>query len=125
MKITEENYKEFVPKEEQSLIYALLDDIEDVNKYTEDNLYIDWQDYHNEYSPERTDPCPDYYGYYTLRFEQQPYEIVGEQMTINDLDTALCILFSYNYLQNMGSEINNSIEERIKGISYEDVSTSN
>lgn len=109
MKITEENYKEFVPKEEQSLIYALLDDIEDVNKYTEDKLYIDWQDYHDKYSPERTDPCPDYYGYYTLRFEQQPYEIVGEQMTINDLDTALCILFSYNYLQNMGSEIKNSI----------------
>jgi len=110
MKVTKDNYKEIIPEKDQWLILALLDDaLVDVNKYTDDNLYIDWQDYHDEYSPERTDPCPDYYGYYTLRFEKQPDETIASQMTIDELDNALYVLFSYNYLQNIGSEINESI----------------
>ena len=109
MKVTRENYRQIVPKEEQNLLSVLFDDLDEINQYTEDILYIDWQDYHDEYSPERTDPCPDYYGYYTLRFENLPNETVGTVMTINDLDSTLCILFSYNYLLNMGSDINNNI----------------
>lgn len=109
MKVTKKNYKQFVPKDEHPLLSALFQDLEDVNQYTEDNLYIDWQDYHDEYSAERTDPCPDYYGTYTLRFEKKPNDNIGGHMTIDELDTAICILFNYNYLQNMGSDINNSI----------------
>jgi hypothetical protein len=110
MKITRENYKTIIPKKEQNLLKALLDDLDDINKYHNDNkLYIDWQEWHDEYSCERTDPCPDYYGYYSVKFENLPNETVGTVMTINDLDSTLCILFSYNYLQNMGSEINKSI----------------
>lgn len=110
MKITRENYKTIIPKKEQNLLKSLLDDLDDINKYHKDNkLYIDWQDYHDEYSCERTDPCPDFYGYYSLKFENLPNETVGTVMTINDLDSTLCILFSYNYLQNMGSDINNTI----------------
>ena len=110
MKITRENYKTIIPKKEQNVLKSLLDDLDDINKYHKDNkLYIDWQDYHDEYSCERTDPCPDFYGYYSVRFENLPNETVGTVMTINDLDSTLCILFSYNYLQNMGSDINNSI----------------
>lgn len=110
MKITRENYKTVIPKKEQNLLKSLLDDLDDINKYHNDNkLYIDWQDWHDEYSCERTDPCPDFYGYYSVRFENLPNETVGNVMTINDLDSTLCVLFSYNYLQNMGSDINNSI----------------
>lgn len=101
MKVTRENYRQIVPKEEQNLLSVLFDDLDEINQYTEDILYIDWQDYHDEYSCERTDPCPDFYGYYRIKFEKQPYESVGDVMTINELDNALCILFSYNYLQNM------------------------
>lgn len=109
MKINRENYKTVIPKKEQNLLKSLLDDLDDINKYHNDNkLYIDWQDWHDEYSCERTDPCPDFYGYYSVRFENLPNETVGNVMTINDLDSTLCILFSYNYLQNMGSEINES-----------------
>lgn len=99
MKITKENYKDFVPDKEQPLILALFEDLDNINNYTEDNLYIDWQDYHNEYSCERTDPCPDFYGCYTIRFERQTYETIGGEMTINDLDNALCVLYDYNKLQ--------------------------
>ena len=110
MKITKKNYKDIVPEHEQELINSLLEDLGDINKYhKKDKLYIDWQDYHDEYSCERTDPCPDFYGYYRIKFENLPYESVGDVMTIDELDSALCVLFSYNYLQNMGSEINNSI----------------
>ncbi len=101
MKITEENFKEVVPKEEQALLKALFKDLEDVNKYTKQKLYIDWQEWHDEYSPERTDPCPDYHGYYTLRFEELSQDVVGYQMTINELDSAICLLYSYNYLQTV------------------------
>lgn len=108
MKLTKKNFKKFVPKEEQSLISGLIDGLKDVNKYSDKKMYIDWQDYHDEYSPERVDPCPDYYGYYTLRFEGMEEETVGTVMTPNELDSAICILFSYNYLLNIGSEINDS-----------------
>lgn len=100
MKVTRENYRQIVPKEEQNLLSVLFDDLDEINQYTEDILYIDWQDYHDEYSPERTDPCPDYYGYYTLRFERVLYETVGSQMTIDELDNALCMLYCYNHFQN-------------------------
>lgn len=98
MRLTEGNFRNIIPVEEQLLFDSLLDDLDDINKYTEDILYVDWQDYHDEYSCERTDPCPDYYGYYTLRFENKPNETVGTVMTIQELDSALYILYSYNVL---------------------------
>lgn len=98
MEITKKNFKEIVPKEEQNRLSSLFDDLEDINKYGDMNLFIDWQDWHDEYYCERTDPCPDYYGYYTLRFEKMPYDTVGGVMTINELDSALFILYRYNYL---------------------------
>ena len=84
MRLTEGNFRNIIPVEEQLLFDSLLDDLDDINKYTEDILYVDWQDYHDEYSCERTDPCPDYYGYYTLRFENKPNETVGTVMTIQE-----------------------------------------
>lgn len=81
---------------DKKLLSALLVDVGEINHLCEDvNIYIDWQDYHNEYSPERTDPCPDYYGYYTIRCTKHPSEIIGVEMTINDLDVVLCTLCNF------------------------------
>lgn len=100
MRIDFENYIK-VPKKDQKLLYPLLIDIEDFNNKLDNlglekrKIYIDWQDWHNEYSPERVDPCPDFYGMYTLRFEENQLETVGEEMTIKELDEALCILVNF------------------------------
>lgn len=101
MKITIDNYKKIIPKENQSLMLGLLIDLEELNTELDDiqesyrKLYIDYITEHTEYSPERTDPCPDYYGMYKLVFEKNPYESVGTEMTIEELDSALCILINF------------------------------
>lgn len=101
MKLTFDNYEQYVPKKDWQLMNSLLIDIEELNQDLIDNnesfrqLYIDIQTDHNEYSAERTDPCPDYYGFYTLRFEKNEYETVGDEMTIEELDNALLILINF------------------------------
>ena len=54
MKLTKLNY-DIVPEKEQGLLLALLNDI-DGNDVMPRELEIHWQDWHDEYSPERTDP---------------------------------------------------------------------
>lgn len=61
----------------------------------EKHLYINYEDKHTEYSPERVDPCPDYYGCFTLRLESDPYEIIGDYMTLEGLDEAMLLLSNY------------------------------
>lgn len=97
MKLTYENYEQYVPKEDCQLMLALLIDLEELNSELESyrKLYIDIQDYHDEYSPERTDPCPDYYGMYRLYPENDPYNAIGTEMTIDNLDSALCLLINF------------------------------
>ena len=101
MKLTIENYKQYIPQEDQSLMEALLCDLLELNTELENKdepyckLYIDYITEHTEYSPERTDPCPDFYGMYRLVFEKDPYVTVGTEMTIEDLDNALCILINF------------------------------
>lgn len=98
MKLTKDNYKEYVPMEDQSLFEALLFDLEELNNLLADkgqkyrSLYIDIQTEHDDYSCERTDPCPDYYGYYRLYCDKNPYNQIGIEMTIDELDSALCLL---------------------------------
>lgn len=94
MRITQENYK-IVPEKEHNILKSILDDLDFINKskvYSKD-LYIEWQDYHNEWSPERVDPCPDYYGYYSLYFEDSDF-LVGVEMSLDELDSALCLLYN-------------------------------
>lgn len=94
MKVTEETLS-LLPEKEQGLAEALLKDIDEINQnYESSSIYLDWQDYHNEYSPERVDPCPDYYGMYTIRRERTK-EMLGTEMTINDMDISLCLLHNY------------------------------
>jgi hypothetical protein len=95
MKITEKNLDK-IPKEEQKLVKALLEDIREINYNTPsfNNIYLDWIDIHTEYSPERVDPCPDYYGMYRIR-RSLNNDVIGVEMTLEDLDTALCLLHNY------------------------------
>ena len=101
MKITIDNYKKLIPKKDQMLIHGLLLDLEELNTELDNvqepyrKLYIDYITEHTRYSPERTDPCPDYYGMYTLRFEKNQYEKVGTEMTIDELDNALYVLINF------------------------------
>ena len=97
MRVTYENIKTLpINDKEKGLLKALLLDIDDINKINfKSPIYIDWQDFHNEWSPERTDPCPDYYGYYTLKSEALEGEIIGVEMTLGMLDDTLCALSNY------------------------------
>lgn len=101
MKLTIDNYKELIPEENQLLIHGLILDLEELNNELENiqesyrKLYIDYITEHTDYSPERTDPCPDFYGMYRLVFEKNPYESVGTEMTIDELDSAMCILINF------------------------------
>jgi len=108
MKVTNENidsikyiYNYFNADNGKKVLKSLMIDLMELNQLLEDKgesykkLYIDYIDKHTEYSPERTDPCPDYYGMFRLRFENDPYETVGLEMTIDELDTILCALINF------------------------------
>ena len=96
MKVTIDNIKNIpISSQEQGLLKALLKDLKDINQKSKTELYIDWIDEHTDYSPERTDPCPDYYGMYVIRPVNTPFEFLGVEMTIEDLDMALCLLYNY------------------------------
>ena len=101
MKLTQENYKDYVPKKDQNLFDALLMDLLILNRLLVDQgdayrqLYFDIETNHTSYSPERTDPCPDYYGTFTLRFENDPSEKIGPNMDLDDLDTMICGLYNF------------------------------
>ena len=77
---------------DKGLLKALLIDLEEINHnlpLKASNISIDWIDIHNEYSPERVDPCPDYYGYYRL---WQGNKTLGVEMDLETLDYALAVL---------------------------------
>jgi len=94
MKITEENYT-VVPEKERMTLKELLTDLEFINHNSINKLFINWIDCHTEYSPERTDPCPDFYGMYELRLEDDPRESIGVEMTLDELDMVICTLSDF------------------------------
>ena len=86
MKITKDNLKEIKKINDKININYL------------ESLYIDIQDYHDdyeEYSPERLDPCPDYYGMFSLRFENDNYMIGDFIGRLDELDTILFTLVEF------------------------------
>ena len=108
MKVTKENIKDikyifdyYNIENAKNVLESLLIDLLELNTELENKgekhrqLYIDYIDEHTEYSPERTDPCPDFYGYFYLKFEKNPYITVGDVMDLNELDTVLCALINF------------------------------
>lgn len=104
MKVTKENLEE-VKKINSKIHIGYLEslclDLMELNNELENNnlyhkrLYIDIQDYHDEYSSERTDPCPDYYGMLSLRFENDNC-IIGDFIEkLDELDTILFTLIEF------------------------------
>lgn len=84
-----------VPEKEQHLLWGILVyDLKDLNKLSSSEMEIHWQDWHNECSPERTEPCPDFYGYYTLRFKNSD-KVIGVEMTLDELNISICLLIEY------------------------------
>ena len=94
MKITEETIYN-IPEKEQPLVVALLNDLAEINHNLplhSPNLELEWIDTHTEYSPERVDPCPDYYGMYRVI---RNGDVLGVEMTLDELDTSLCLLYNF------------------------------
>ena len=93
MIVTEDNIKDIPISElDKGLLKALLVDLEEINHnlpLKSDIINIDWIDEHTEYSPERVDPCPDFYGYYRL---YQGNKTLGIEMDLEILDYVLCVL---------------------------------
>lgn len=104
MKITIDNLQEAKKINYTISVYyleSLCIDLMELNNELENNnlyhkrIYLDIQDYHNEYSPERTDPCPDYYGMFSLRFENDNYMIGDYIERLDDLDTIIFTLIEF------------------------------
>ena len=68
MKVTYENIEDLpIDNKYKVILKALLTDIDEINNANlKDPIYIDWEENHTEYSPEWTEPCPDFYGTYSL-----------------------------------------------------------
>jgi hypothetical protein len=116
MKVTKDNYKQIEHVYGQDwvnydLIYILLCDLENLNKIIEycgkpqNTLCIEYEDTHTEYSPERVDPCPDYYGSFSLRFDCHPDYYIRSAMDLDELDY---IIFSLNNFMEVWSECTDS-----------------
>lgn len=56
-----------------------------------DRLEIHIVDEHTQYSAERTDPCPDYYGTFTIKWASQN-DIINDGFTLAELDNNMCTL---------------------------------
>ena len=95
MKVTIDNIDNLpILEHDKLLLKALLCDLKRINKVSDKKLYLDWQDYHDEYSPERVDPCPDYYGMYRI-YSEDTKDYIGIEMTIDVLDIVMYTLYNY------------------------------
>ena len=80
---------------DKGLLKALLNDLEEINHNLplhSPNLELEWIDEHTYYSPERTDPCPDFYGMYRV---WRGDDYIGVEMDLDTLDSALCLLYNF------------------------------
>lgn len=96
MKITRENYKDWASEDKQAFLLSLISDVEEDNNnhlYPK-NLEIHVDEYHTEYSPERVDPCPDFYGTFSLYWEDRVKtgDNIYSELDLDGLDLALAIV---------------------------------
>ena len=101
MQITKENLN-LLPEKERVYVNNLLDyDLQEINYFNKGIFTLHWQDYHDEYSPERTDPCPDFYGMYDIRKDGK--RVMYIPVTLVEVDEYLFFLLEVlkNSLENL------------------------
>lgn len=94
-------------KFKNAILQSLLIDVNSLNNILinlgleSNTFHIEYEDQHTEYSPERTDPCPDFFGCFFLVFDKTN-ETIGEEMFLNELDNTIMILsdFIMNYRES-------------------------
>lgn len=91
MKVTRQNFDTI--EDRSNLLEALLDELDKINSKLkpENQIELWYETEHTEYSPERTDPCPDFYHTYSL-FSKKLDCTLAEEMGIHELDNVLCAL---------------------------------
>ena len=112
-KLTLNNYERVltdvdVPKQHQLLVEQLIIDVNNFNnrRVFPNELEIYIITHHTEYSPERVDPCPDYYGTYLLKWKNCK-EYINDNLTLYELDNHLCTLcLAFNQLLEMNITFN-------------------
>lgn len=95
MIVTTNNIKDLnISESEKKFLHTDLMDIEEINSITGKEFFIHYQDWHDEYSPERTDPCPDYYGCFSIREKDNPHEDIGLKCATEGwLQTIILIIY--------------------------------
>ena len=92
MQVTKENLN-LLPEKERDYVKNLLDyDLQEINSFNKGVFTIHWQEYHDEYSPERTDPCPDFYGMYYIRKDNN--RVMYLPVTFQEINEYLFFLWS-------------------------------
>lgn len=83
-----------LPEKDRGIVCSLMLDVEEINMSDSSigHIDIEWIDTHTEYSAERVDPCPDYYGMYRI-YRDGTY--LGCEMDLDTLDSAICVLHNY------------------------------
>lgn len=92
MQVTKENLN-LLPEKERNFVEDILDyELEEINSFNKGVFTLHWQEYHDEYSPERTDPCPDFYGMYYIRKNNN--RVMYLPVTLQEVDEYLFFLWS-------------------------------
>lgn len=92
MQVTKENLN-LLPEKERNFVEDILDnELEEINSFNKGVFTLHWQEYHDEYSPERTDPCPDFYGMYYIRKNNN--RVMYFPVTLQEVDEYLFFLWS-------------------------------
>ena len=103
-----------VPEKQTRFLLSLVKEASEINDMLTElpgqhmkHISIYWENEHTEYSPERTDPCPDYYGSFYIMMNDIN-QVIGDAMTIEQLDEALSLLYDFVEMQNIEKDDKNT-----------------
>ena len=92
-------------EEQTKLLLSLVKEARDINSILTNfpgqdmkTISIYWENEHTEYSPERTDPCPDNYGFFYIMMNGVN-QTIGDAMSIDQLDESLSLLYDFVEMQ--------------------------
>lgn len=102
MKVTKDNLDIIEDKDERNLVKLLLEELEaGINSRLSDHqkIYITYDLEHTDYSPEWTEPMPDFYHTYAICSDALDYTL-ADGLRIHELDSAICCLDSLHDVMN-------------------------